>query len=404
MDWAACVAPAGKGMGGHIKVGGLVHASRRDTFLTPQQATNQGPEALDGSDCDAVRARQGCRTLWELLTCSANRGYASVAQAAANTNVGLAQVLDDPGVRLTLMVVNDTYFNNTGTWPGMTLPGSDGTSGASLYINMLYKISHAYTPTHTCTPTHNPGGSSFSPTMAQFWFYYNILVGDYAPADLLSVNNTIRTGLYWAFQNMMEQSSSVDSSMLANPNFLAYNYSGTTVFNMTMTEGMRYNAGGAPQSAQVIGFDTACNGYLYQMDNTMMRVIEPGKGLQNTTGPTYPEGFKQPMYQNPMLTYQMLCNETDVEDFLTLAYLLSANPDTEAAQMNASMEFYMAFAPRSPDSMDVGGGYYMASMSFTMIGLQSPVAISRSMSCDDDDDDDDGCMMKDKKWRLFATP
>lgn len=341
-------------------------------------------EAVDGSDCDRVRARDGCRTLWELLTCSANRAYAAVAQAAANTNVRLDQVLDNPEVRLTLMVVNDTYFNDTGTWPGMTLPtnGSNGmtytgsiTGHACIII--IAPISHPCTSPQNTPVLFPSGGNTFNPVMAQYWFYYNLLVGDYAPTDLLSPNNTIRTGLYWAFQNMMEASNTVDDGMLANPNFLAVNYTGTTAFNMTMTEGMQYNAGGPPQSARVIGFETACNGYLYQMDNTMMRVIEPGKGLQPSTGGNFPEGFKQPMNLNPMLTYELMCNETDVEEFLTLAYLLSANPDTEMMAMNTSMEFYMSFAPVAPRSMDMLGEDFLGGMSFTMIGLQQPMPYAK---------------------------
>lgn len=77
------------------------------------------PETL--ADCGDVANRTGCKTIWELLVCSSNNVYTTVANAANASGVDFASVLDNENTSLTLTIVNDTVFNNTGIWPGVNL-------------------------------------------------------------------------------------------------------------------------------------------------------------------------------------------------------------------------------------------------------------------------------------------
>lgn len=123
-------------------------------------------------------------------------------------------------------------------------------------------------------PSTTANGNPFDPVTAQMWFYYNILPGDFAPQDLLSANNTVRTALFYEYQNVSQVMGIGNDPFLANPGFLAQSFSGQWPSTMRMTEGMQYPSGAPPSFASVINFQTACNGYLYQLNNTMMRVVQ----------------------------------------------------------------------------------------------------------------------------------
>lgn len=237
------------------------------SIWAPQVDCQDVPETP--ANCSDLRTRSGCRTIWEIILCSPNNAYSAVADAAQHPGVDLAAVLDNPSTSLTLTIVNNTVFNKTGTWPGADVaPGRqplNSTDGTVPFATEMF----ATQPTRR-TANRNP----FNPVMAQLWFYYNLLPGDYAPADLLSVNNTVRTALFFAYQNVTQSLGMVNDTMLSNPGFLAQSFYGQWPSSMTMTEAMAYPAGNAPISATVLGFETACNGYVYLMNNTMTRYIE----------------------------------------------------------------------------------------------------------------------------------
>lgn len=234
--------------------------------ITINNVQAQKPETA--ADCGNVRARPGCLTIWEYLVCSPNNAYSAVVDAALQKGVDLAPVLDNPDTSLTLTVVNNTFFNNTGTWPGADIaPGRPPVPGN--ITDGKRAFSQRSNHRHLTTANGNP----FDPVAAQMWFYYNILPGDYAPSDLLSANNTVRTALFYGYQNTTQTLGLANETLMSNPAFLAYNWTGVWPYNMTMTEGMAY-PGSSPVSATVQSFETACNGHLYFVNSSAMRVLQ----------------------------------------------------------------------------------------------------------------------------------
>lgn len=117
--------------------------------------------------------------------------------------------------------------------------------------------------------------------------------------------------------------------------------------------------------------------YTYCGCSPLVYCPQPGQGLQPADEKSLFSTFAIPMSRSTILTYEPVCNTTNVDDVLMLAYMSSNNPPAlpspSASTGNSSMDLYMAFSGDDSSLMAPGGSRDLANMSFTMIGVDDPV-------------------------------